>query len=98
MTSAHNPTNTLSSHFAAPLAVLMLQGHESVHVRMQQRTGDSSFGESIGSHVSSVEPEEVLQDALVEQLSEILDVTQEGLLGRLLDEGGRDGREDRLRI
>ena len=50
-TSAHDPPNTLGSHFAAPLAVLMLHGHVSVHVRMQQRTGNGSFGESVGSHV-----------------------------------------------
>jgi hypothetical protein len=66
----------------------MLQGHESIHVRMQESPGNGPLGESIGPHVPGVEPEQVQQHKLVREFSEVLDMAQRRLLGRLLDKGG----------
>ena len=56
------------------------------------------LGEPIGSHVTGVKPKRVQQDKFVKELSEVLDMTQKILLGKLLDESSRNSSEDRLRV
>ena len=87
-TSAHSMGCTHDGSLAAPLAVLMLQGHVSIHVHVQQRAGNSSLSEPIGSHVTSVKPEQVLKNKLVQKLPQVLNMAKKRLLGRLFDEGG----------
>jgi hypothetical protein len=66
----------------------MLQGHEAIHVRMQQRASDCSLGEPIGSHVTSIQPKQIRQNTLVKEFPDVLDMTKKKLLGRRLDDGG----------
>ncbi len=56
------------------------------HAGMNCRTVDCAFGETISNHVSRIDPCQCLQDLGVQEFSEILNMRQEGLLSRYLDE------------
>ena len=79
---------THDGSLAALLAVFMLQGHDSIHVHVQQGAGNSSLSEPSGSYVASVKSEQVLKNMLVQKFSQVLDMAKRRLLGRLFDKSG----------
>jgi hypothetical protein len=83
-------TSTHQLQLAAPLAKLMLYGHVAFHVQVKKQPGTSTLSETIGPHITSIDPKQVLEHKLVKKFPKVLHMAEQGLLNWLLDESGRD--------
>ena len=87
-------TSTNETSLAEPLAEFMLQRHVAFHVQMEKLSSTSSFSKTVGSHITRVNPKQVLENKFIEELPEVLHMRKQGFLGWLLYESGRDSSKD----
>ena len=74
--------------FRLPQLDLMLNLTPACHAPVQQVSLYHSFSGSVSKHVSRVRPSQGTYDTTIQQLPDVLDVRQHGIVGRNLDVGG----------
>ena len=83
---------------SGPRLSTVLEHPDASHTFVEGISIDRTFGQSVGHHVTGVDPDQSLKNFSVKQFPKVLDVGEKRFLCRDFDECGGDSRVHTHRI